>query len=110
MKKDVEKLAAPAVQHKLYTTHDVSKLLQVDASTVSKWIDKKILLAFKTPGGHRRVQAPHLVAFLKYFVMPIPDELAPYKDQDIPGPTIEAVKLIATRKSSKSVASKRAHK
>jgi excisionase family DNA binding protein len=40
----------------LYTTHDISRLLQVDPSTVSKWIDRGILLAFRTPGGHRRVR------------------------------------------------------
>ena len=43
----------------LYTTHDISRLLQVDPSTVSKWIDRGILLAFRTPGGHRRVREQH---------------------------------------------------
>ena len=41
----------------LYTTHDISRLLQVDPSTVSKWIDRGILMAFRTPGGHRRVRS-----------------------------------------------------
>jgi excisionase family DNA binding protein len=59
----------------LYTTHDVSKLLQVDASTVSKWIDKGILMAYRTPGGHRRVRAPDLRSFLVAHQMPVPEEL-----------------------------------
>jgi excisionase family DNA binding protein len=59
----------------LYTTHDVSKLLQVDASTVSKWIDKGILMAYRTPGGHRRVRAPDLRTFLVAHQMPVPEEL-----------------------------------
>jgi excisionase family DNA binding protein len=59
----------------LYTTHDVSKMLQVDASTVSKWIDKGILLAYRTPGGHRRVRSGDLRSFLLTHQMPMPQEL-----------------------------------
>ena len=59
----------------LYTTHDISRLLQVDPSTVSKWIDRGILLAFRTPGGHRRVRSSDLRTFLIAHQMPLPDEL-----------------------------------
>ena len=59
----------------LYTTHDISRLLQVDPSTVSKWIDRGILLAFRTPGGHRRVRSGDLRSFLIAHQMPVPDEL-----------------------------------
>jgi excisionase family DNA binding protein len=59
----------------LYTTHDVAKLIQVDPATVSKWIDKSILVAFRTPGGHRRVRQSDLRAFLQTHQMPIPSEL-----------------------------------
>jgi excisionase family DNA binding protein len=59
----------------LYTTHDVSRLLQVDPSTVSKWIDRGVLLAFRTPGGHRRVRGADLRSFLIAHQMPLPDEL-----------------------------------
>src|SRR5690606_29757536 len=60
---------------RLYTTHDISQLLQVDPSTVSKWIDRNILIAFRTPGGHRRVRAGDLRTFLISHQMPVPDEL-----------------------------------
>src|SRR5436305_10667281 len=60
---------------RLYTTHDISSMLQVDPSTVSKWIDRGILLAFRTPGGHRRVRAGDLRTFLIAHEMPVPDEL-----------------------------------
>jgi excisionase family DNA binding protein len=60
----------------LYTTHDVAKMFQVDASTVSKWIDSKKLIAFRTPGGHRRVRARDLQAFTKKYDMPITGEFA----------------------------------
>lgn len=59
----------------LYTTHDISRLLQVDPSTVSKWIDRGILIAFRTPGRHRRVRASDLRTFLIAHQMPVPDEL-----------------------------------
>jgi excisionase family DNA binding protein len=60
---------------RLYTTHDISRLLQVDPSTVSKWIDRGILLAYRTPGGHRRVRSKDLRTFLIAHEMPLPDEL-----------------------------------
>ncbi len=59
----------------LYTTHDISQLLQVDPSTVSKWIDRGILTAFRTPGGHRRVRSTDLRTFLIAHQMPVPEEL-----------------------------------
>jgi excisionase family DNA binding protein len=59
----------------LYTTHDISRLLQVDPSTVSKWIDRGILMAFRTPGGHRRVRSGDLRSFLIAHQMPVPEEL-----------------------------------
>ena len=59
----------------LYTTHDISRLLQVDPSTVSKWIDRGMLVAFRTPGGHRRVRAGDLRSFLIAHEMPVPEEL-----------------------------------
>lgn len=59
----------------LYTTHDVSQLLQVDPSTVSKWVDRGILTAFRTPGGHRRIRATDLRSFCISHQMPIPEEL-----------------------------------
>ena len=59
----------------LYTTHDISRLLQVDPSTVSKWIDRGILVAFRTPGGHRRVRGADLRSFLIAHQMPVPEEL-----------------------------------
>lgn len=59
----------------LLTTHDVAELLQMDPSTISKWIDKGILTAFRTPGKHRRVFTSDLLDFLKAYKMPIPARL-----------------------------------
>src|SRR5437762_4513299 len=70
-----EELLPSGTTDSLYTTHDISQLLQVDPSTVSKWIDRGILTAFRTPGGHRRVRSTDLRTFLITHQMPIPDEL-----------------------------------
>ena len=64
-----------AMTDQLYTTHDISRLLQVDPSTASKWIDRGILMAFRTPGGHRRVRSADLRTFLITHPMPVPEEL-----------------------------------
>ena len=67
------------VMSDLFTTYDVSRMLQVDASTVAKWIDKGLLVAFRTPGGHRRVRATDLRSFCIAHQMPIPEELGSQK-------------------------------
>jgi CheY-like chemotaxis protein len=42
---------------------------------VLSWIDKGLLAAHRTPGGHRRVEAGTLVRFLRDNQMPVPREL-----------------------------------
>jgi excisionase family DNA binding protein len=59
----------------LYTTHQVAQLIQVDSSTISKWVDKAILPAYRTPGGHRRVRRSDLRTFLESHRMPVPPEI-----------------------------------
>ncbi|MCI0571701.1 MAG: response regulator [Myxococcaceae bacterium] len=89
---------------RLYTTHDISHLLQVDPSTVSKWIDRGILLAFRTPGGHRRVRAADLRSFLISHEMPVPEELG---GDVVRLMLLDGEKLLLelTRKAFKAVAS-----
>jgi excisionase family DNA binding protein len=70
-----EQSEGSSMTDQLYTTHDISRLLQVDPSTVSKWIDRGILMAFRTPGGHRRVRSADLRTFLITHQMPVPEEL-----------------------------------
>jgi CheY-like chemotaxis protein len=60
----------------LLTSSEVGHLLQVNPSSVKKWVDDGLLLAFHTPGGHRRIRALDLVEFLFRHKMPIPAELA----------------------------------
>ncbi|MHB8421062.1 MAG: response regulator [Myxococcales bacterium] len=58
-----------------FTSHQVGDILQVNPSSVVKWINDGILNAFRTPGGHRRVSASELVRFARHHGMPVPNEL-----------------------------------
>lgn len=63
------------VSDQLLTSSEVGELLQVNPSSVKKWVDDGLLLAFRTPGGHRRIRAADLVTFLVHHSMPIPTDL-----------------------------------
>lgn len=57
---------------RLLTSHEVGDLLQVNPSSVKKWVDSGRIAAFRTPGGHRRIRVGDLVEFLHRHAMPIP--------------------------------------
>jgi excisionase family DNA binding protein len=57
------------------TSSEVGQLLQVNASSVKNWVNEGLLTAYRTPGGHRRIRAADLVAFLDSHKMPVPLEL-----------------------------------
>jgi excisionase family DNA binding protein len=58
------------------TSHEVGDLLQVNPSSVKKWVNEGRIAAFRTPGGHRRIRVADLVDFLNRHSMPIPRPLA----------------------------------
>lgn len=47
-----------------YSPPNLAKLLGVNPSTIKRWVDKGLLEAQKTPGGHRRVSAEALSKFI----------------------------------------------
>jgi len=51
----------------LFNTMDVSKMLQVDKSTVKRWTDEGKLKCFRTPGGHRKFRAEDLYQFMSEY-------------------------------------------
>jgi len=59
----------------LLTSHEVGVLLQLNASTVVKWVNDGILPAYRTAGGHRRIRSADLLNFLKEQGMFIPKQL-----------------------------------
>lgn len=59
----------------LLTSTQVGVLLQVNPSSVKKWVNEGHIIAFRTPGGHRRIRASDLVSFLDQHKIPIPRSL-----------------------------------
>jgi excisionase family DNA binding protein len=59
----------------LLTSYQVGSLLQVNPSSINKWIKDGKIPAFRTPGGHRRIRANDLVKFLTEHNIPIPEGL-----------------------------------
>ena len=59
----------------LLTSTQVGNLLQVNPSSVKKWVNNGHIIAFRTPGGHRRIRALDLVAFLDSHKIPVPRQL-----------------------------------
>lgn len=62
-------------EDRLLTSWEVGDLLQVNPSSVNKWVKEGRISAFRTPGGHRRIRVRDLVKFLSEHKMPIPSSL-----------------------------------
>ena len=60
---------------KHYSTFSIARMLRVDPGSVANWIDRELLRAHRTPGGHRRVAARDLAEFLRKHRMPVPEHL-----------------------------------
>ena len=56
-------------------TTDISKACGVTIQTVQSWIDRGVLKAFRTPGGHRRVKKEDFLGFLEKFQFPLYQEI-----------------------------------
>ena len=60
---------------KVYTVYEASKLCGVTAKTIANWIEAGHIKAFKTVGGHRRIEHGDLVAFMKEKGIPMPSDM-----------------------------------
>ncbi len=60
------------VQKDIFTTFDVSRICQANIASIKNWIMKGYLKAFRTPGGHYRIEKKNLVTFLRKYRMPNP--------------------------------------
>ncbi len=67
-------MSAPK-REKLFTSTEAGKLLQMDPSSIVKWVNEGKLLSYRTPGGHRRIRAADLITFLRHHGMYVPPEL-----------------------------------
>jgi hypothetical protein len=60
------------VKKEIFTTFDVSRICQANIASIKNWIMKGYLKAFRTPGGHYRIQKKDLINFLRKYHMPNP--------------------------------------
>ena len=51
---------------RILTTHDVAKLVGADPSTVAAWVDDGRLKGWRTPRGHRRIDAAEVRRLLRH--------------------------------------------
>ncbi len=65
----------PAPPRKAFGTYDIARICLVTPATVGRWIEEGKMPFFTTGGGHRRVWAEDLAAFLKSHNFPVPDAL-----------------------------------
>ncbi len=56
----------------IFTTFEVAKLCNANITSIKNWIEKNRLKAFRTPGGHYRVEKAVLVDFMNRYAMPNP--------------------------------------
>jgi CheY-like chemotaxis protein len=68
-------LQEEAPMAKALSTFAIAEMLHVDPGSVANWIDRGLLNAYRTPGGHRRVGTEDLVSFLREHRMPVPAQL-----------------------------------
>lgn len=67
----------------IFTTYETGKICHVDLSTVIDWVEKGLLPAYRTPGGHRRIKKDDLVEFMKKYRLPLPPEWSEKKKKKI---------------------------
>lgn len=53
------------MQNVHFSTNELAELFRVNVSTVKRWIDRDLLVAEITPGGHRRVTKKQLEIFIR---------------------------------------------
>ncbi len=55
-------MSPPVAEARFLTTRDAARLLGVSAPAVAQWVERGLLRAHRTPGGHRRIRAEDLAA------------------------------------------------
>ncbi|MFP4225239.1 MAG: response regulator [Desulfobacterales bacterium] len=56
------------------TVFKASKYCSVSPKTIINWIESGLIKAYKTPGGHRRINRKDLIAFMENQGMPLPEK------------------------------------
>lgn len=64
-------------ERKPYTTGEIAAFCHVTINAVKKWIASGKLMAFRTPGGHFRVNREDFLLFIEKYKLEIKDEMFP---------------------------------
>ena len=56
----------------VFTTFDAALICKMNIASIKNWISKGYLRAFRTPGGHYRIQKRDFISFLRKYHMPNP--------------------------------------
>ncbi len=75
-----------------FTTFQVAKFLGVSPPTVVNWVNSGLLIAHRTPGGHRRLQSGDVVAFAGAYNYPVPPQLL--DGEPAPSPVVRRVMIV----------------
>ena len=59
----------------VFTVFTASKYCNVSSKTIINWVDQGYINAYRTPGGHRRINRKDLEAFMKKQGIPIPETM-----------------------------------
>ena len=65
------RLKVGTTRKRLLGTHEVARMLSVDAGTVIRWADAGRFPAFRTPGGHRRILRRDVLRFARGLHWPL---------------------------------------
>ena len=57
----------------VFTVYTASQYCKVSSQTIINWIDSGYIKAYKTPGGHRRINVKDLESFMQKQGIPIPE-------------------------------------
>jgi excisionase family DNA binding protein len=63
------------VMDEVFTVFKASKYCNVSPKTIINWIDAGHIKAYRTPGGHRRINRKDLEEFMRNQGIPIPDSV-----------------------------------
>lgn len=68
---------------KIFSTREAGQICDVHQTTIINWIRDGRLKAYATCGGHRRIKKSDLLAFMKEYNIPIPDNFIKKKMKKI---------------------------
>lgn len=74
-KKKIDTVLKVVSPERLMTSHEAASFIQMNPSTINKWVKEGRIKAFRTPGGHRRITVGDFVDFLQAHEMPVPKTL-----------------------------------